>query len=47
MNLVATTLFLLSAFVLLGTPGPGIAVILIVDADRPWRTALPATAVGE
>jgi len=30
MSLVATTLFLLSAFALLGTPGPGIAALLVI-----------------
>jgi threonine/homoserine/homoserine lactone efflux protein len=30
MNLIATTLFLLSAFALLGTPGPGIAALLVI-----------------
>jgi threonine/homoserine/homoserine lactone efflux protein len=40
MSLVATTLFLLSAFALLGTPGPGIAALLVVGKRHGFMGSL-------
>ena len=40
MSLVATTLFLLSAFALLGTPGPGIAALLVIGKSHGFLGSL-------